>query len=338
LIWLESSVHLAAARVELVDLEPAPAEPLLPVDLVARLGDPDPAEVVGEPSSTSIALSWTWCPSDSSSEAASRTASADTPRMGALWGPPPAPDSRRYPFRTPCSCALSPSSSAQALRFAIPFGQGTTPSFHAASMMFWAARRASKRPELAADHNCDHPRGAEHVRHEDALRNPVDPPAVPKHEEPPRPTVLGASGGAAGVELRLTASSRTGLSASSRWSRLLAPRSSRPRPKRGCAGQTRRGLDCRASAARRFAADREQRRAALGAVALPAGTTVGQGHLARVGDVDLFAADAPGLRTGLLSLSVLRAPLTHARQPYSRLACLSCGAGSPPAFERKVCA
>jgi hypothetical protein len=27
------------------------------------------------------------------------------------------------------------------------------PLFHAASMMFWAARRASKRPELAADHN-----------------------------------------------------------------------------------------------------------------------------------------------------------------------------------------
>jgi hypothetical protein len=66
--------------------------------------------------------------------------------------------------------------------------------------------------------------------------------------------------------------------------------------------------------------------------------TVGQGDLPRVGDVDLFAADAPGLRTGLLSLSVPRAPLTHARQPYSRLACLSCGAGSPPASERKVCA
>ena len=103
-------------------------------------------------------------------------------------------------------------------------------------------------------------------------------------------------------------------------------------PKRSCAGQTRRGLSCRASAARRFAADREQGGAALGAVALPAGTTVGQGHLPRVGDGDLLAADAPGLRAGVLCLSVPRAPLTHARQAYSRLECLSCGAGSPPAF------
>jgi hypothetical protein len=121
--------------------------------------------------------------------------------------------------------------------------------------------------------------------------------------------------------LGLTASSGTGLSAYSRWSRWLAPRGRRPRPKRGCAGQTRRGLGCPASAARRFAADREQRGAALGAVALPAGTTVGQGHLPRVGDVDLFAADAPGLRPGCLRFSgVPRAPLTHARQAYSRLA------------------
>jgi hypothetical protein len=124
--------------------------------------------------------------------------------------------------------------------------------------------------------------------------------------------------------LGLTASSRTGLSAYSRSSRWLAPRGRRPRPKRGCAGQTRRGLGCPASAARRFAADREQRGAALGAVALPAGTTVGQGHLPRVGDVDLFAADAPGLRPGCLCFSVPRAPLTHARQAYSRLA--SCSA------------
>jgi Transposase IS116/IS110/IS902 family len=111
-----------------------------------------------------------------------------------------------------------------------------------------------------------------------------------------------------------------GLTPTSRWSRWLAPRGRRPRPKRGCAGQTRRGLGCPASAARRFAADREQRGAALGAVALPAGTTVGQGHLPRVGDVDPFAADAPGLRPGCLCFSVPRAPLTHARQAYSRLA------------------
>src|SRR5215211_1419449 len=106
-------------------------------------------------------------------------------------------------------------------------------------------------------------------------------------------------------------------------------------PKRSCAGQTRRGLSCGASAARRFAADREQRGAALGAVALPAGTTVGQGHLARVDDGDLFAADAPGLRAGVLCLSVPRAPLTHAQPAYSRLECISCGAGSPHATGRE---
>ena len=74
---------------------------------------------------------------------------------------------------------------------------------------------------------------------------------------------------------------------------------------------------CGASAACRFAADREQRGAALGAAALPAGTTVGQGHLPRVGDGDLLAADAPGLRAGILCLRVPRAPLNHARPPYS---------------------
>jgi hypothetical protein len=62
------------------------------------------------------------------------------------------------------------------------------------------------------------------------------------------------------------------------------------------------GLSCRASAVRRFAADPEQRAAALGAVSLPAGTPVGQGHLPRVGDGDLLAADAPGLRAGILCL------------------------------------
>jgi hypothetical protein len=57
-----------------------------------------------------------------------------------------------------------------------------------------------------------------------------------------------------------------------------------------------------ASAVRRFAADPEQRAAALGAVALPAGTPVGQGHLPRVGDGDLLAADAPGLWAAILCL------------------------------------
>ena len=62
------------------------------------------------------------------------------------------------------------------------------------------------------------------------------------------------------------------------------------------------GLSCGASAARGFAADPEQRTAALGAVALPAGTPVGQGHLSRVGDGDLLAADAPSLRGGVRCL------------------------------------
>ena len=63
-------------------------------------------------------------------------------------------------------------------------------------------------------------------------------------------------------------------------------------------------LSCRsrASAARRFTARSEQGAAALRAVALPAGTTVGQGHLPRVGDRYLLAADAPGVRAGVLCL------------------------------------
>jgi len=82
-------------------------------------------------------------------------------------------------FRT-CSSALSPSSSARLSGFAIPFGQETTPSFHAASITFWAARPASKPTGLAADDNCDHPRGAEQVgRRVDGLRNLVDRPTVP---------------------------------------------------------------------------------------------------------------------------------------------------------------
>ena len=79
-------------------------------------------------------------------------------------------------------------------------------------------------------------------------------------------------------------------------------------------------LSCRshASAARRFTARSEQGAAALRAVALPAGTTVWQGHLPRVGDRHLLAADAPGVRAGVLCLGGLRAPLNHARQAYSR--------------------
>jgi hypothetical protein len=72
-----------------------------------------------------------------------------------------------------------------------------------------------------------------------------------------------------------------------------------------------------ASVARCFAADRVQRGAAPGAAALPAGTTVGQGHLPRVGDGDLLAADTPRLRAGILCLRVPRAPLNHVRPPYS---------------------
>jgi hypothetical protein len=60
------------------------------------------------------------------------------------------------------------------------------------------------------------------------------------------------------------------------------------------------------SVGRRSATNREQRCAALGAVALPAGTTVGQGHLPRVGDGDLLAADASALWVGFRCLWVLR--------------------------------
>jgi hypothetical protein len=75
-------------------------------------------------------------------------------------------------------------------------------------------------------------------------------------------------------------------------------------PSPRCAAPARRDAasGCGASAARRLAANSEQRAAALGAVALPAGTTVGQGHLPRVGDGDLLAADAPALRAGVLWL------------------------------------
>jgi hypothetical protein len=54
-----------------------------------------------------------------------------------------------------------------------------------------------------------------------------------------------------------------------------------------------------------------QRCAALGAVALPAGTTVGQGHLPRVSDGDPFAADASGVWVGLRCVWVPCARFNH---------------------------
>jgi hypothetical protein len=65
------------------------------------------------------------------------------------------------------------------------------------------------------------------------------------------------------------------------------------------------------SAGRGSATNREQRCAALGAVALPAGTTVGQGHLPRVGDGDPFAADASGVWVGLRRVWVPCARFNH---------------------------
>ena len=65
------------------------------------------------------------------------------------------------------------------------------------------------------------------------------------------------------------------------------------------------------SAGRRSATNREQRCVALGAVALPAGTTVGQGHLPRVGDGDLLAADASALWLGLRCLWLSCARFNH---------------------------
>ena len=66
------------------------------------------------------------------------------------------------------------------------------------------------------------------------------------------------------------------------------------------------------SAGRRSATNREQRCAALGAVALPAGTTIGQGHLPRVGDGDLLPADASALWLGFRCLRLSCARFNHA--------------------------
>lgn len=68
------------------------------------------------------------------------------------------------------------------------------------------------------------------------------------------------------------------------------------------------------SAGRRSATNREQRCAALGAVALPAGPTVGQRHLPRVGDRDLLAADTSALWAGVRPLWVPCARFNHGHQ------------------------
>ncbi len=68
------------------------------------------------------------------------------------------------------------------------------------------------------------------------------------------------------------------------------------------------------SAGRRSATNREQRCAALGAVALPAGTTVGQSHLPRIGDRDLLAADTSALWAGLRRLWMPYARFSHGHQ------------------------
>jgi hypothetical protein len=65
------------------------------------------------------------------------------------------------------------------------------------------------------------------------------------------------------------------------------------------------------SAGRRSATNREQRCAAFGAVALPAGTTIGQGHLPRVGDGDLLPADASALWLGFRCLWLSCARFNH---------------------------
>ena len=84
------------------------------------------------------------------------------------------------------------------------------------------------------------------------------------------------------------------------------------------------------SAGRRSAANREHWCAALGAVALPAGTTVGQGHLLRVGDGDLFAADASALWVGLRCLWVPCARFNHGQAAYSRPIGFHAGAANQP--------
>jgi hypothetical protein len=88
------------------------------------------------------------------------------------------------------------------------------------------------------------------------------------------------------------------------------------------------------SAGRRSAANREQRCAALGAVALPAGTTVGQRHLLRVGDRDLLTADTSALWAGFRRLWVLCARFNHGPPAYSRAIGFLAGAANEP---RRTC-
>jgi hypothetical protein len=59
-------------------------------------------------------------------------------------------------------------------------------------------------------------------------------------------------------------------------------------------------------------------------VALPAGPTVRQGHLARVGNGDLLAANAPALWACVLFLVGVR--LNHVPQAYFGATCLLCRA------------
>lgn len=90
-------------------------------------------------------------------------------------------------------------------------------------------------------------------------------------------------------------------------SALCCPRTLALAPRRGCecpfAAATCEGrLGAGASAVHGCTADREQRGATCGAVTLPAGATVGQGHLPRIGDGDLLATDTPALRALFLCL------------------------------------
>jgi hypothetical protein len=88
------------------------------------------------------------------------------------------------------------------------------------------------------------------------------------------------------------------------------------------------------SAGRRSAANREQRCAALGAVALPAGTTVGQRHLPRVGDRDLLTADTSALWAGFRRLWVPCARFNHGPPAYSRAIGFLAGGANQP---RRTC-
>ncbi len=102
-----------------------------------------------------------------------------------------------------------------------------------------------------------------------------------------------------------TAISRAYESQSAGWSCRVPAISHKTPAAPGARGFARRVvarvlLSCLLAARPRPATNREQRRAALGAVALPTGPTVGQGYLVCVGDRDLLAADASTLGGGIL--------------------------------------